>query len=199
MTTTTASRGTLWLGASNAIEYEHPVNVLADPPEPLNTSGDGAVASFRVFDSRRQSVLSAAESAGETTLSVATPGVFSPGVTVEVALDTGGAHEATVVSVDLLLGTVEIDVALLSSAEVGRPIRVRLGAPVSMSEYGTPSTSTADWGFRGFIVADPPVYYDGQDVDVEITFVGDPGSSDLDDFKVFQMTVRKDVSSGDCC
>jgi hypothetical protein len=145
----------------------------------------GATASFKIFDPSRDSVLSAAEAAGQTELSVAGASSFVVGDDVEVTLDSGSFQITDVTAVDPDAGTITVGTGLTGNAAQGKRVRKIFGVAIAMSEFGTPSFDTTDWGFRSNIPNDHVVYddlrsKDGLDANVEITFLGGPGLTYID-------------------
>lgn len=158
------------------VRFEVPTDELASPRNPLDFTNDGATCSYKVFDAAKSEALTADEASGQSVLSVSNPGSFELGDVVEVDLDDGTAHDAgAVTDVDEDAGTIQVTTALASAASEGARVRCRLGAEVAMTEYGTPSLRTRDWGFQALLLASHPAHVLGKEVDVEITFVGAPG------------------------
>lgn len=171
------------------VRYAHPTNVGVEPNEPLDNTDDGATASFKVFDPGKDEEISSDEASGQTTLSVTGSGLFQDGDLVEIDLDSGSVHSTSIASTDPSAGTIDVNDALPSQASAGRRVRVRLGGEITMSEYGTPKLGRTDWGFQGTLPGDHPGLEIGQEVDIEITFVGAPGGG-LDALEVICGIVR---------
>lgn len=145
--------------------------------DPIDATEEGAAAEFRVFDALRSEILSADEATGQTVLSVTNAGAFAGAETgtVEVDLDDGTVHASTLNSVDTDAGEITLAAGLPSGASAGARVRVRLGAPVTMAEFGTPARVSASWGFQGLLPDDHPGLSLDRPVDIEIGFVGLPG------------------------
>lgn len=174
-----------------------PINETTVPPNPLDFTGDGAAATFRVFDAEKDEVLTAAAVTLQTSLSVSNAGKFVIGDQVAVELDSGAIHLSTVNAVSPAVGTISIAVGLPGAAAAGRRIRVQMGPVVTMTAYGTPKLGKRDWGFRGSLQYELHGLKLGQLIDVEIDFSGAVGGG-LDLLKVICGVVRAQEDCGAC-
>jgi hypothetical protein len=159
---------------SSVVELVAPTNVLTD--NPLDFTNDGSTCSAKIYDPAKDEQLTSTEASGQVILSVTNPGKFLVNDAVEVTLDSGVLHSSTVDSIQVTDGTITINTALPSQASAGNRVRVKLGATITMTEYGTPKLETRDWGFRGTILSTHAGLELDLEVDVEISFVGDPGN-----------------------
>lgn len=146
---------------------------------PLDNTNDGATCSFKVYDPTKDEQLRETEPGAETVWAVTNAGVFQTGDTVECALDAGGVHADTIISVDPTANTITVTTGLASQASADARVRVRLGGEISMSEYGTAKLGRRDWGFRGTLPDDHPGLELGADIDLEMTLVGGVGLNRL--------------------
>ena len=161
------------------IRGTHPTDVSVDPHNPLDNTVDGATSTFKVYDRAANEKFSAAEALGQTVWSVTNAAKFAVDDIIEATETDGTILSGAVTAVDPTLGTITSDTALLVGAAAGARIRVRLGAQITMTEYGTPSLNTITWGFQGML----PYNHPGLDldvlIDVEIRFVGGAGLRQL--------------------
>jgi hypothetical protein len=175
---------------SRIIKAKHPIDVEAD--EPLDFTGDGSTCSFKVYDPAKDEVISVVEASGQTELSVSNAGVFVIGDTIEVEENDGSILATTINAVDADAGTITNDDALTNGAAVGKRVRRIFGAAVTMTEYGTPALDQVNWGFRGTLLSTHACHIIDQDIDVEISFVGDPGNpGTLDAQETISATVKE--------
>lgn len=159
---------------SCVVELIAPTDVVSN--EPLSNADDGSTCSFEVFDPEKDESLTSAAITGATTLYVSNAGVFVINDIVDVALTDGNRHLAYVTGVSGSAGTITINPGLASGASLGARVRVRLGNPVSMSDFGTPELEKRDWGFRGTLLSTHPGLKLDKQIDIEINFIGDPGN-----------------------
>lgn len=179
------------------IRFQHPTDVIAQ--NPLDFTTDGSTCTFKVFDPAKDEVLTAAEITSATVLNVTGAGVFEIGDTVEVDLDDGTVHDAgAVTAVDPVAGTIDVTTGLASGAAAGRRVRVRLGAQVTMTEYGTPTLGRTDWGFIGILSNTHLGLEIGLEIDVEISFVGAVVGG-LDALDVLCLVVRPLADCAESC
>lgn len=160
------------------IECAHPTDVIAQ--NPLDNTTDGATCTFKVYDPAKSETISSAEALGQTVLSVSEAGVFVVGDTVELEQDDGTFHTSAVNAVDASAGTITIDDVTTDEAAAGARIRVKLGATITMTEFGTPELEERDWGFRGFLGSNHAGLVIGLDINIEISFAGSGGDLDLE-------------------
>ena len=162
----------------------------------LDNTTYGATCSFKVYDPAKDEVLSSAEASGQTILSVTSSGVFVVGDQVELTQDDGSLRVSTVSAIDAAAGTITIDDVTTDTSAAGNRVRVKLGATVTMTEFGTPKLEERNWGFRGFLASTHAGLEPDLDIDVEISFVGAGGNLDL--LLVICATVVLVDSCGDC-
>jgi len=176
------------------VQHVAPTNEGVDPHEPLSFTDDGSTCSFRVYDHAKEGAISEDEVSGEVVLFVTGAASFEVEDAVEVEQDDGSVHSSSLVSVIPEAGTVELSTPLTAAASAGRRVRCRLGSPVTMFEYGTPKLGEEDWGFEGLLASNHPGLEIGVEVDIEITFIGDPANpGDLDQLEVICGVVRPQV------
>jgi hypothetical protein len=163
------------------VRYEHPTNESVEPNEPLDNTDDGSTCSFRVFDHQKEEEVTSDVASGADTIPITNPAAFLVGDTVELEQDDGSIHSTIIDIVSPSAGTVELNAVTTDTVAAGNKIRARLGDPVAMSEYGTPTLGETDWGFEGLLASDHAGLEIDVEVDIEISFVGDPGNpGDLD-------------------
>jgi hypothetical protein len=155
---------------STTLEVVSPTAVVAK--NPLDNTTDGATSEARAYDPAKDETLSGAEAIGQTVLSVNNAGVFVEDDIVELIQDDGTTHQSTVASVDTVAGTVTIDDVTTVAAAIGNRFRVRIGAVIAMSEYGTPVLGKRDWGFRGTLASTHAVQVLDREFNLEFLFVG---------------------------
>jgi hypothetical protein len=160
-----------------SILYEKPSNSLTSTV--LNDTA-GATCFFKIYDVAKSQTLSAAEASGQTVLSVSDAGSIQVDDVVEV--DTNSSpitiHDAgAVVAVDAAAGTITVTTAIpAAGALAGARVRVRLGAQVTMSEFGTAEIDAAEeWGYEGTFLGATQGLLIGKEIDIEIRFVGAAG------------------------
>lgn len=142
----------------------------------LDNTTDSATCSFKVYDPGKDELLTAAGANPDVILNVTNAGVFQVGDVIEVDLDDGTVHDAgAIVSLDAAAGTITVTTGLASAAAADKRVRVRLGGEITMSEYGTAKLGSWDFGFIGILPSDHPGLVIDQEIDIEISFVGDPG------------------------
>jgi len=147
-----------------------PTDVIND--NPLDNTNDGATCTFKVYDPNIDESFSAVEASGQTEWSVTNAGLFSIGDIVEATETDGTILSGTLNAVDAAAGTITSDTALAVGAASGARVRVRLGAEITMSEYGTAALGTRDWGFQGTLSDTHPGLSIDKEIDIEIFFVG---------------------------
>jgi hypothetical protein len=171
--------------SSVMVRHVAPTNKGVEPNEPLNNTDDGSTCSFKAYDHDKDEVIAADESSGETVLTISNPAAFKVGDTVEVTQDDDSIHVSTLDAVTPADGTVTLADQLTQNASLGKRIRCRLGGVVTMAEYGTPKLGESDWGFEGLLQSDHAGLEIGVNVDIEISFVGDPANpGELDQLEV---------------
>lgn len=186
------------LKTTRLIEAIAPTNVITC--DPLDFTGDGATCVFKVYDPAKDEAISAVEAIGQTILSVTNAGVFVDGDTIEVLQDDGTLHFSPIIvgGVDTTANTITITSGITVAAAIGNAVRKLFGPVISMTEFGTPDINTRDWGFRGAIPSNHASQIDGQDVDIEITFLGTGSpAGGLDVFEVICATFSKACTNGD--
>lgn len=172
------------------VRYVHPTDVSVEPNEPLDNTDDGATASFKVIDHSKEEVISADEASGQTVLSVTNAGRFKVDDVAEVDQNDGTVHASALTAVTPADGTVTLTAGLTAAADAGKRIRCRLGSPVTMTEYGTPALGTRDWGFEGPLPWNHPGLDLDVEVDIEISFDGDPVGGGLEVLEVICAVVK---------
>ncbi len=175
---------------SVTIRLVAPTDVVSVPKDPLNNTDNGSTCTFKVYDPAKDEVLSAAEASGQTVLSVTNAAKFKIGDVTEVALDSGTLQDFTLTGIDPTAGTITGSPSLTGPAASGNRVRVRLGPQVTMTEYGTPELETLDWGFQGSMASTHPGLVLDLEIDVEISFVGNPSSASLDLLEVLCLVIK---------
>ena len=183
-------RSTLPYRTSRIIKAKHPIDV--ESQNPLDNTNDGSTCSFKVYDPDKDEVISADEASGQTILSVTNAGIFVVGDTIEVTQDNGTILATTINAVDADAGTITNDDVTTDTCKAGNRVRKIFGSEVPMSEYGTPDLDEVEWGFRGTLLSTHPCHIIDQDIDIEITFIGNPSSpGSLNAQETISMTVRE--------
>ena len=152
--------------SDNLIRLVAPINTQPDP----NTVVSAGTCTARIFDSDRETVLTADEASGQTVLSVSRPSSITVGSDVVVQLADGTYHDAGAVTArDLAAKTVTVTTALAAAGAVsGARVMTQLGATLTLAAYGTPSLTTTDWGFEGIFPSTQADVQPGQNVRIEI-------------------------------
>ena len=108
---------------------------------------------------------------------------------VEATESDGSILVGTLTTVDAAAGTITSDTALLVGGAVGGSVRVRLGGEVTMTEYGTASLSTRNWGYQGALLSTHAGLELDTQVSIEISFKGAVDNS-LDVLRVICAEVK---------
>jgi len=170
-----------------------PTNVQADPNVPLNNAA-GASAFFNVYDPSEDEVLTVAIVGSVGVIDVSNVGVFEIGDLLELTRDDGTTDvSASIGSIDVALGQITLVGTLLGPAAVGRRLRTILGIQVTMSEFGTASLNTRDWGYEGLLADTHPAHNDPRaktEFDIEIEIRVTAGGSRA--FDVICATIQED-------
>jgi hypothetical protein len=137
----------------------------------LDNTNDGATCSYRIFDPAIDEVTVSGLGAASTSVNVTNADLFNTGDTIEIALDDGTTHLATLTSV--------ADPTLFfsghpapSAAAIGSRARYIFGTEVDMPEFGTAVFGKRDYGFREVLAYDHVVQILDQEFNAEVTFVG---------------------------
>ena len=165
-----SAREILQYKTTTPITLAYPTDVTNQ--NPLDNTDDGSTCSAKIFDAGKDNVLTADEAAAQTVLDVANAGDYDVDDTIELELDDGTIHSATISSIDTDSGEITIGTQLPSQASVGNRFRTKLGATITMLEYGTPKLGMTDWGFRGTILETHVGLIPDLEVDIEIIFIG---------------------------
>lgn len=155
------------------VQTVRPTDVIAQ--NTLDFTSDGATASLKLYDPAVDEVLSSLESQPQTVWSVTNAGLFVIGDIVELTQNDATILTGTLTAVNATAGTLTSDAATTVDAAAGNRVRKRLGAAITMTEYGTPVLGKDDWGFRGVIPSNHPGLVLDLEFDVEISFVGTGG------------------------
>lgn len=136
-------------------------------------SGD-ATGELRIYDPALVATLAAAASSPDVILTVTNAAALaaSIGEPAELELDDGTRLETTISAVDPDASTVTIGDPVPSGASPGRRLRIRLGNPITLAQYGTPAQESTSWGFEGPLPDDHPGLILDRAVDLELGFVG---------------------------
>ena len=98
---------------------------------------------------------------------------FAVGDTFIITQDDETEHNGGLINViDAEASTVQFANVTTDTCAAGRAVKVKLGADVTMTLFGTPVPGQEDWGFRGIITAAHSDLYIGQQVRIEIEFDG---------------------------
>lgn len=164
----------------------------------LDNTNDGSTSTFKVYDPAKDEVLAALEATSQTVLSVTGAAAFKIDDVVEVDLDDGTVHDAgPVAAVDPALGTITVTTGLASQASAGNRVRVRLGAQITMVEFGTAKIGRRDFGFLGIMADTHPGLEIDLEINVEIRFVGAVGGG-LDVLDVLCLVVKPRADCKGC-
>lgn len=158
------------LKSSVIIRNKHPIDVNENI---ILNDAAGSSCTFKVYDPAKDEIISVDEASGQTIINVTNPGNFAVGDSVEIKTNDGTFDISDVASIQITNGTITMDVALTDAAAVGNRVRRIFGVAVPMTEYGTPKLDTLDWGYRGTLLSTHASQIKGQDIDIEINFVGD--------------------------
>jgi len=146
----------------------------------LNNSDTESTATLKIFNAGKNGVLLADYTSTATVLRCTVlPTVAEIGDRVEVDQNNADPHVTTIADLSATSGTITLSSGIELNADTGNRAIVRLGATITMEEFGTPQVGKADWGFRAVIPADHAGLAPGLDVNLEINFVGQAGG-DLD-------------------
>lgn len=151
--------------SDNLIRLIAPINTQPQP----NTVISAGTCTARLFDEGRETTLSAAEAAAQTTLSVSRARSVDVGSSVVIQLDDKTYHDGGAVTArDLEADTITITTGLASGAGIGARVMTRIGPDISLAAYGTPSLTTTTWGFEGTMEANHADVLPGMALRIEI-------------------------------
>ena len=168
-----AARQKIPYQTTSVVELTAPTDTIAQ--EPLDNTDDGATCTFKVYDPAKDEAIAIDEASSQSILSVTDPAVFVVGDTAEVTQNDGTIHAAAISDVIPEDGTITLDDPLTVAADAGNRVRARLGDEITMTEFGTPALETLDWGFRGALASNHAGLDLDLEINIEISFVGDPG------------------------
>ncbi len=171
------SRVVIPLDSAFVVELVAPVDTVNS--NPLDFDTDESAASFKAYDPGKDTVLVSAIAA-TAVLPINPAGQISVGDILEVTENSGAITQGTVLSLDTTANTVTTD-ASVTAAAAGNRVRAVFGASalvqIAMSQYGTAKLGSLSYGFRDTLPWNHArMHKDGQNVDIEIRFIGSPSA-----------------------
>ena len=149
--------------SDNLIRLIAPINVQT------NTVVTTGTVTARLFDEGRETTLSAAETPGQTILSVSRARSIDVGSSVVIQLSDKSYHDGGAVTArDLEADTITITTGLGGVAGIGARVMTRIGPDISLAAYGSPSLTTTTWGFQGTMQANHADVLPGMALRIEI-------------------------------
>ena len=139
----------------------------------LDTAGDGATCSFKVFDALIVEECAVAAAASQLLIDVTNVGAFNTNQTLNIDLDDGTAQIVGITSINFTTGVITLASTLTDTVAVENRIRVIFGVAVTMSEFGTPSKNQRNWGFKATLPDTHASQKPDREIDIEIDFIGD--------------------------
>lgn len=157
------------IGSDDLVELVAPIDEGITPAAALLTATVSAV----LLNTAADTVLDAAEAAGQTVLSVESARRIAVGDVVRIEQDDATTLEATVSAVDGSAGTLTLGTALASAARKGAGVAVKIGPTVPLAGFNLSAANveTTDWGYRGEIEHNHAGLIAGQVLRVEISTV----------------------------
>ncbi len=179
------ARSELFLNSAQQLRITGPTNTND------NSAMTGATATAVLLDEVSDQTLLAAAASSATTLFVKDASKYAAADTILTWLDTGAIHTTTVVSVDTALNTILLTAGLASAAALGKDVAKRIGAVITLTQYGTvftPGLKDGSWGYRGV----KTIAHVGLSLKqkVRIYFIFDDGSDTEMERELFCVVVR---------
>jgi hypothetical protein len=158
----------------------------------LNDAAGVVSCTFSCYDPAKDETLSAAEAPAQTVISVTNAGVFVVGDVLEIVQDSGVVKDmGAITAVSTSAGTVTCTNPLDTLASLGARARVRLGAMIGMSEYGTAKLGLINWGYKATLPDTHAGLVPDLVFDIEISFNGGAGLA-------LRSTINAKVSNDAC-
>jgi hypothetical protein len=155
--------------------FEQPIDRLTS--DPLDFTDDGSTASFKVYNTGKDSVLTLAVSSG-TNIVVPDASIFAIGDSIEVMLDDSNMFDCgVIVSIDVATDIITVTNTFAALASIGRQVRVKLGATVTMNEFGTARIASVAYGFIGVMAWNHIGLIIGMNIEIRAIFLGTPPSA----------------------
>jgi len=127
----------------------------------------------KLYDDNKDDKTVADAASGANVIQVSRIKKFAVGDTIIITQDDETDHDGGLITViDSESSTLTFTTVTTDTCAAGRVVKVKLGANVTMTLFGTPVPGQEDWGFRGIITAAHSNLYIGQQVRIEIEFDG---------------------------
>lgn len=161
-----------------------------DNANALDNTTDGATCTAHVFETAVDGIVTVA-SGVSTTMAASNHASLVADDVIEIDQADQSRHVATVTGV--ASGVITFTPILTAAIVIGARVRKRLGAVVTMTEFGTPNIDKQqDWGFRGNMNGRDTWRLFGLKVEAEMRFVGDPAGT-LDGYKILAIELVADA------